>query len=100
MPENLRTTRDTEHQVSKYVGYPINLQSLLQTFVLITSLISGVVYAAQRITTLENKQDFQQQILSEQRELLKEMRDDQRRSLENQRDMKEQLNNGDARKKR
>lgn len=87
MPENLHV----EREAAKIVGYPINLQSLLQTLVLIGSLVGGIVYAAQRITTVENKQEFLQQILQEQKDLLKELRDDQRRSLENQKAMREQL---------
>lgn len=99
MPENLRGTK-VGQEGGRVVGYPINLQSLLQTLVLVISLLSGVFYAAQRITTLENKQDFQQQVLGEQRELLKEMRDDQRRALENQRIMREKLDDNENSRRR
>lgn len=81
----------TQEPVAKIVGFPINLQSLLQTAVLVISIISVVVYADRRLTTVERQQEFQKQILEEQKSLFKEMRDDQRRSLENQNYLKDQL---------
>jgi hypothetical protein len=57
--------------------YPINLQSFLQTAVLIITLVSGVVYADRRITTLELE-------FRHQSEMLRESRDDLKKALGNQ----------------
>jgi hypothetical protein len=95
-------TEPANGSTKKIVGYPINLQSLLQTMVIASTLVMGVVYADRRITTLEMNYQFQARQAEEQKIMMRESLDKLNKSLENQeRMLREQREaNGNARGKR
>jgi hypothetical protein len=78
-------------EVKKLVTYPLNLQSFLQTMLLICSLAGILMYAERRMTQMEMKSQRADEVLQEQRELLKQLNDGQQRSLGNQEIMLKQL---------
>jgi hypothetical protein len=106
MPENLGQTSDPHKSEAgergHFTTYPINLQSLLQTLIMVSTLLGGVVYAAQRITRLEVLVEMQGKVIDEQKEVLKEMRDAQQKALGNQEIMLKELGVGidDERRRR
>jgi hypothetical protein len=82
MPDNQQG--NSTDVVKKLTTWPINLQSLAQSVGLLGVLIGGVLAVDRRITTLELNFKHQSDILAEQRQLLREARDDQKRALANQ----------------
>lgn len=81
----------TAQEVKKLSTYPISLQSFLQTALLIITLIGSVAYMERRLTTLEQEQSFQREIVKEQKELLKDLQKSQTESIGNQETMIELL---------
>lgn len=95
MPDNLGSQTES---VKRLATYPINLQSFLQTAILIFTLFAGVAYAERRLTQIEMKSQRTDEILQEQKQLIKEQNELIQRSLSNQDEMLKRISEASRRR--